>query len=235
MLASYLDILSDRERQRYRRLQLEPDRRQYLVAHVLLRTALSRAAGGEVDPRRWRFTENDRGKPAVTPAEGLPCLHFSLSHCSGLAVVAVSSTCAVGVDIEPLKRTGTPTPLDTILGPGERAWLQSRPPPVRWTDFTRLWTVKEAYAKLVGHGLSLDFTSFEVALDPVRMVRTETGGPQPDDLRLETREIHMGRRRYHLSLAARRPPVGVLAVTLRVLDSPLVELQHEQSTGGGRQ
>jgi 4'-phosphopantetheinyl transferase len=225
---SYLAILDDSERQRYRRLRRESDRRRYFAAHVLLRAALSRAAGGEVDARRWRFTEDDYGRPSVAPAAGLPCLHFNLSHSEALAVVAVSSTCAVGIDVEVLRPNSASGPLDAVLAPGERAWLSRRPPAGRWIDFTRLWTLKEAYAKLVGHGLSLDPASFEVALDPVRMVRTETGAPQPDGLHLETHEIRIDDDPYQLSLAARSPSAGAPAVTLRVASWPLVDSHRDQ-------
>jgi 4'-phosphopantetheinyl transferase len=225
---SYLAILDDSERQRYRRLRRESDRRRYLSAHVLLRTALSSAAGGEVDPRCWRFAEDDHGRPSVAPAAGLPCLHFSLSHSEELAVAAVSSTCAVGVDVEMLQRSSARAPLDAVLAPSEHAWLSVRPPADKWVDFTRLWTVKEAYAKLIGRGLSLDFSSFEVALGPVRMMRAETGRQQPHDLHLETHEIRIGDDSYQLSLAARSPSDGAPAVTLRVVSWPLLYSHHDQ-------
>ena len=228
---SYLDIVSDRERQRWRRLRLESDRRRYLVSHVLLRTVLSRTVEGTVEPCRWQFGESENGKPVIAAAAGLPpSLNFNLSHSEQLAVVAVSSTCPVGVDIEPLYRITGPDPTDTVLSPGELTWLRSRPLAARRVDFVRLWTVKEAYAKLLGRGLSLDFASFEVALDPVRMVRTETGGPPLDDLYLETRELQMRDGSYHLSLAAWRPPGGELGVTLHTLDSRFTESHRDDLT-----
>jgi phosphopantetheinyl transferase len=224
---SYFNILNNYEKQKYHRFLSESDRQQYLVSHVLLRKVLSHTTGGEVDPCHWRFTQNTHGKLAIDTKSGLPALHFNLSHSRGLAVVAVSLTCPVGVDIEPLNRTIDSDCLFAILSSGERAWLKSRPHTLRGEDFTRIWTVKEAYAKLLGMGFSLDFTSFEVALDPVRIVQTESGGLQPGDHYLETRKIRMPYDTYHLSLVARYPSVGELTVTLRILsDLSFINVQH---------
>ena len=221
----YLDILSEQEKQRYHRFRLESDRQQYVVSHALLRMALSRATGGEVDPRCWQFTEDSRGKPMIAATAGLPYLNFNLSHSGHAAAIAVSLTCPLGIDIEPAVQTVNFDIFDSMLSAGERAYLNSRPASLRQLDFVRLWTLKEAYAKLLGRGLSLDFTSFEIMLDPVRLAHTETNKSQPDDLYLETCGIEMPDSGfYQLSLAALRALKGGTEVTLHVLDSSFIEL-----------
>ena len=212
------NILSNSEKRKFRRLLLESDRHRYLVSHTLLRKVLSYTVGGEVEPGRWLFTRNKYGKPAVDTKAQLPNLYFNLSHSGRLAVVAVSLTCPVGVDIEPVIRTiDAEAHLDAVMSTGERAWLKSCPITLRGENLTRIWTVKEAYAKLIGKGFSLDFESFEVTLDPMRIVRTEFCGQHPDDLYLETRKIRILDGHYHLSLAALCPQAGEIGVTLRVL------------------
>ncbi len=223
--AVYLDILSAEERRRYRRFRLESDRQQYVVSHALLRMALSRAAGEAIDPRSWQFTEDSRGKPMIATTAGLPSLNFNLSHSGQAAAIAVSLTCPLGVDIEPAVQTIDLDIFDSMLSAGERTYLSSRPASLRQLDFVRLWTLKEAYAKLLGKGLSLDFTSFEIMLDPVRLAHTETNKSQPDDLYLDTCEIEMPDNGfYQLSLAALHAFKGETEVTLHVLDSSFIEL-----------
>ena len=223
--AVYLDILNEQERRKYHQFRLESDRQQYVVSHALLRMALSRATEGEVDPRCWQFTEDSRGKPMIAATAGLPSLNFNLSHSGRAAAIAVSSTCQLGVDIEPAVQTIDFDIFNGMLSAGERAYLDSRPASLRRLDFVRLWTLKEAYAKLLGKGMSLDFTSFEIMLDPVRMAHTETNEPQPDDLYLGTCEIEMPDNGfYQLSLAARRSLKGETEVILHILDSLFIEL-----------
>jgi len=224
--AVYIDMLCEQEMQRYYRFRLESDRQQHVVSHALLRMALSRVTGGEVDPRSWRFTEDSRGKPVIAPMSGLPSLNFNLSHSGSVAAIAISSTCPLGVDIEPVVQSPDTDILDSILSTGELAYLNSRPALLRQLDFVRLWTLKESYSKLLGRGLSLDFSSFEIMLDPVRMSYTETNEPPPVDLYLETCEIEMPDSSfYQLSLAARRVLKGETEVVLHVLDSLFIE-QH---------
>ncbi len=223
LLASYFDILSNFEKQNYYRLRLESDRRCYLVSHVLLRLVLSTTVGGTVERYRWQFMENMYGKLEIDATTGLPCLNFDLSYCRELAVVAVSSAFPVGVDVKPLIGTISINPIDTVLSHNEQAWLNSRPPGIQMMDFTRLQTVKESYAKMLGLDSSLDFTSFEVALDPVQMVQTETGGRHPDDLYLETQKIQTRNSSYFLSLAVRHPPVEEPQVISHYLELPLIK------------
>ncbi len=231
--SDYLDMMSNKEKQRFRRLRLESDRRRHLVSRVLLRTALSCTAKEKVDPRCWRYGTNKHGKPVIATTAGLPRLNFSLSHSKRLAVVAVSSTSDVGVDVESLDRTIVVDPANIVLSPGEHAWLGSRPPASRGLDFVKLWTVKEAYVKLLGRGIFLDFSSFEIAMDPLRMVRTETGAEHPPDLHLTTQEIRMRDGLYQLSLAVECSPLRNPKVVLHVFDSQLIESKHHHLLRAG--
>lgn len=224
------NILSNSEKIRYRRFLFESHRHQYLASHTLLRKVLSYTVGGEVEPGRWLFTRNKYGKPAVDTKAQLPNLHFNLSHSGGLAVVAVSLTCPVGVDIEPLCKTIEADHIDFVISTGEREWLKSRPFTHRGEDFTRIWTVKEAYAKLLGKGFSLDFESFEVALEPLRIIRKKFPCQHADDLYLETRKIRILDDKYSLSLAAWCTQVGEVRVKLQILsDLSSLDAKYDDS------
>lgn len=227
---NYSEILSDQEQERWHRFREASDRKRYLVSHIFLREVLSYITEGAVDPHCWRFTEKKYGKPAIDTTTELPFLHFSLSCTQDVAVVAVSPSCPVGIDIEPFYRPVNTSLIDTVLSPGEKTWLQNRPSDVMLEDITRLWTVKEAYAKLLGFGHSLDFSSFEVTLDPVRIVRTERGKPQPKNLFLETWEIIIQDSSFHVSLAARCPSGSRLKITSFVPDSPFIKSMYNNLT-----
>jgi 4'-phosphopantetheinyl transferase len=61
--------LSDSERARCRRFLFEEDRVSFIVAHALLRTALSRYAAAS--PGEWRFSTSGHGRPEISSSENL--------------------------------------------------------------------------------------------------------------------------------------------------------------------
>ena len=86
---------------------------------------------------------------------------LSLSHSSGWGAAAVCEPWAlVGIDLE----TVAPRPksfLETMAHDSEWApWMQADP-----EEQTRLWTLKEAVAKLLGTGLSVGFWDIRFPLD----------------------------------------------------------------------
>ncbi len=155
-LAAAHTLLDSEERARSRRFVHLHDRRLYVVAHALLRYALSVVAPAR-EPAAWRFTAEPRfGKPRVVQP---PCpLSFSLSHTPGLAACAVTLEAQLGIDVEPRDRT--PPQTDGILSLGEQRQLAELHPEARSEAFFRRWTLKEAYAKALGLGLSLSFDRF---------------------------------------------------------------------------
>jgi phosphopantetheine--protein transferase-like protein len=143
------------------------DRERYLAARMLLRHALSKGSGGAVAPNDWRYTEGPHGKPALAP--GFPALEFNVSHSENCVAVGVSVAGPIGVDIECLdsdRRTGV---IYEVLTESERVRLQKLPADERWPEFVRIWTAKEACSKALGLGLSLDFQTMDVQIDPLRV------------------------------------------------------------------
>lgn len=155
---AYRNVLSDKERHRESRFQFEADRRQFLFAHVLLRVVLSEYLGCRATA--IQFGQNFYGKPTLLHplASGL---EFNISHTSGLAVCAVGTGCQVGVDVERASRDVDELALARrYFSRSEYELLASAPAMNRRQVFYRLWTLKEAYIKARGIGLSIPLADF---------------------------------------------------------------------------
>jgi 4'-phosphopantetheinyl transferase len=78
-------------------------------------------------------------------------------------ICAVRIGGAVGVDVECAARDIDPRLFQSpYLSRDEAAAIAARAPPARARAFLRLWTLKEAYAKARGLGMSLPFDSFSI-------------------------------------------------------------------------
>jgi 4'-phosphopantetheinyl transferase len=203
-------MLDESERSTLALLRRADARDSFLTGHILLRRALSRAAKNRVPPDGWRFTRSAGGRPEVAADVGIGALSFSLSRSSGLAAVAVTGAagCEVGVDAE---RVDTPLaciPDDVALSPAEQWRLARDPPGERSAQFLKLWTLKEAYAKLRGRGVCMTLERIEIDCGSGRLMGTEEGDEPPADLHLITRQVRTPRGTYWISLAA-QCPVGV--------------------------
>ena len=88
-------------------------------------------------------------------------VQFNLSHTLDLAVLSVTSRCAIGVDIETTRQIA-PELARRFFSQAENKTLDNLCTS-RWTEtFLRIWTAKEAVAKAVGLGLALDFRGFDI-------------------------------------------------------------------------
>ncbi len=174
LLERQLATLSAEERKRQRRPVSERDRKQFLVSHALVRHALSRYA--PVPPGEWQFELNPYGRPSIREPAAWRSLRFNLSHTEGRAVVAVAWEMDIGVDVES-------TALERDLGeiaerffsPLEIAQLRSWP-----EAFFDFWTLKEAYIKARGMGLSIPLDSFSIVLGDTEEPRILFHQGRPD-------------------------------------------------------
>jgi hypothetical protein len=93
------------EDERCKRFAFDDDRRDYAVAHALLRRLLSHRHA--VSPEAWRFEATPSGKPRVAADFAALPLAFSLSHARGLVACAVSEDAEVGIEVDPPIRSPT--------------------------------------------------------------------------------------------------------------------------------
>jgi phosphopantetheine--protein transferase-like protein len=78
----------------------------------------------------------------------------NLTHTDGAVAVAVAATGQVGVDVEDLTRTIDPRDgFERMFTEAEWTWIHKAHTTER---FLRLWTLKEAWSKAIGLGLSAD-------------------------------------------------------------------------------
>jgi len=186
-LAADAAVLDADEQARAARFHRDSDRALYRAAHVLLRNALSRQAAPP--PAAWRFVRGAHGRPEidtdVCPDTG--GLRFNLTHTPGLVCCALTRNLTVGVDAECLRRVRDARALaERFFAADEAAAVAAAGPPGSAAEaltFQSLWTLKEAYVKAVGRGLSLglDRFAFRLAGDtPARIqLRSEADAAHP--------------------------------------------------------
>lgn len=158
-LRGYEALMDAAERERRQRFRLPKSRLIYLVARALLRMTLSRYA--DVEPARWHFETNDYGRPYIAAPEIDRDLRFNLSHTDGLVVLAITEGCEIGVDVESIHRQlDTAEIAPTVFEASELSAFRTAPEAQRRDMFFAFWTLKEAYIKARGMGLSLPLDGF---------------------------------------------------------------------------
>lgn len=173
-LQSFGRVLNDEERVRAERFHFSEDRRSYACAHALTRCALEAASG--IPARDINFRTGHYGKPEIDggtdkggPEKGR--LRFNLSHSRGLVCCAVTRGRDVGVDVERVARDADIDGLARqVFAADEAAYLRQLEGCARRDAFFAIWTLKEAYTKAVGRGLSIPLDGFSVRLDPPSLV-----------------------------------------------------------------
>ena len=159
-----LTWLTAEEQQRVGRLS-GVARAEFLASRWLIRRALSEASGHDVQ--------------ACCPAPGRtvasqspPGWRLSLSHSHGLVGCALSSSGAVGLDLEPLvRKTQWQAIVRRWFSEPERDWLLARND---HREFLKVWTLKEAWLKATGRGIANNLQTLTVHED------FTLGGDQPN-------------------------------------------------------
>jgi 4'-phosphopantetheinyl transferase len=125
----------------------------------LVRAALSHVY--HVPPEGWRFRAGPRGRPEAECSGHAP--GFSLSHSNNLIACMVAADRACGIDVEELRAIEDPLLVAAgAFAPTELAQMRSLSGEHLLERFYSLWTLKEAYLKARGTGLTagLDAVSF---------------------------------------------------------------------------
>lgn len=128
-------------------IRARPDR---AIAHIALRLLIERAIGESLE--RLPFTISASGKPSLPDVP----LAFNLSHCDGMALVAIGPSGPIGIDIEPVGRQlGTLQSRAGRIEAAARTLASGRPLPGRGTSrLLAAWVRIEAFAKADGAGVA---------------------------------------------------------------------------------
>jgi 4'-phosphopantetheinyl transferase len=199
--AALVGLLSDAETERRSSFLYEQDRTLYAAAHGLLRLSLSALDGR--DPKLHRFICGPNGRPELCEADPRLDLRFNISHTSGLVAVVTTKGLACGVDVEDLTRLDKVADrlARSVLTPDERAVFEGFEPAARPVCFAELWTLKEAWLKAVGRGLTIEPN--EVAVRFAQDRSPMLCGPEGERWELESMPVG---ERHRLGLALRRAP-----------------------------
>ena len=124
-------------------------------SRVFLYDCLTRFTGELIAKATHPLKKTEFGKPYI---EDFP-LHFNLSHTDGLIICLVCDGYEVGVDCERVRANHSQERIaKRYFTDLERAYIACSDDP---TDaFYIIWTLKEAYIKCTGKGLSQGLSSF---------------------------------------------------------------------------
>jgi len=166
-IAQACDGMTAAEHARFDRFRHDSDRHMFALGRLMARTLVGRALG--ISPTAWTWREGPHGRPEIDrPATDL---QFNLSHSAGLVICVLARGREVGVDVEDLtRRAPDPAVVPRYLAPVEADDVHAHGE--RWRDrFLAYWTLKEAYLKARGVGISLPLSeiAFTLTADGARI------------------------------------------------------------------
>lgn len=148
--------------------QADDRKTQHKLAYSLLRECLK--------PYGIEYTDDTplllgkHGKPSL---EEYPHIHFNLSHSSGIAACVVSDAeCGIDCENVGLYRQKV---ADRVCTEAEKAMLAEASGKELDLLFFRLWTLKEAFIKAIGVGLSYPMNTVGFSFDGDEIECTEDG------------------------------------------------------------
>jgi 4'-phosphopantetheinyl transferase len=157
-LQKWTSWLTSEEATRLSGYRYREDRELFIARHGLAREGIARELS--LPPESIRLINRPSGKPGWNANEfsySETDIDVSLSRTTGMVATAVCRTNCVGVDIEHIHSLPE---LHTLaiqnLHPTEWSEWTNLPEARRLKAYYRLWVVKEAFAKALGVGLSLE-------------------------------------------------------------------------------
>lgn len=209
-------ILSSEEQSRYLRFRIPKVRTEFCAAHAMLRFALSKYSSilpYNVLPSGWQFTYDNYGKPSIASPRSSG-IYFSLTHTSTMVACAISQVDKIGIDVEDAKRSiDYEAVAQRIFSKQELEEFAAIESPSKGGFFFTIWTLKEAFTKAIGLGLSMPVqrVSFhveqgrilfsdpsELDVEPVWSFNIHDEGPH----RLAIAQVgpHLNLKYFHLDL-----------------------------------
>ena len=122
----------------------------FLATRALVRKVLAHYTG--IPSASLEFARREQGKPYLANAPSP--IYFNLSHSGNFAVLAVTTLGEIGVDIETIRPRNFLAIAERYYHADELKQLLATPEAEREPLFFKLWTLKEAFFKATGGGIS---------------------------------------------------------------------------------
>mgnify|MGYP001821746192 CR=1 FL=1 len=154
-----LEVLSSDESNRAERFIRHEDRRRFVAARSWMRTVV--AGYVDLEPSRIRFTYGPVGKPELQNYG----LSFNLAHSQDFALLGISASGPIGVDIEVVRPdVFSREAAALVLSSNELAAVEDATDTD--TAFLTAWVRKEAYVKAFGTGLERSLSAVTLGEAP---------------------------------------------------------------------
>lgn len=156
------EMLCDWRKEKLDKLKVEDAILTSAGAGLLVQRALKKSFGISKNDIKIRY--NEMGKPYL---KGFENCFFNIAH-SGNYCVVVTDDSECGVDIE-TKDDINYAVTRRLFTDKERSAVEDAPEDEKQIVFRKIWTMKEAYLKLNGTGISVPLKSFEVTTDSCKV------------------------------------------------------------------
>jgi 4'-phosphopantetheinyl transferase len=152
-------LLSADEIERASRFKFGKDQHKYIICRGILRTLIGRYL--EIDPEKVQISYSKYGKPFQPTG----MLKFNLAHCRNLVLYAFCQKQEIGVDLECIREIDdAPGIASRFFSVPENEIFQATSIADQTKMFFSLWTLKEAFVKAIGDGLSYPLDKFKVSV-----------------------------------------------------------------------
>lgn len=146
-------VLSEDERARAARFVYPRHHRRFAICRAALRSILGRYLSTR--PIDVRFATGPHGKPALAAAGSSSGIRFSVSHSDRLALVAITHSREVGIDVERIRPDVQMLDIARrYFGHADAQTMASLGPEDLPAAFFRCWCSHEACVKALGVGLA---------------------------------------------------------------------------------
>lgn len=164
ILLNYEKFLSNSELENMNNFHQKQQQKQYLLTRVFLRSVLSQYIKN-ILPIDWVFSKNSYGKPFISNKPLSKSIKFNLSHTEKLIVLAIVLDNEIGVDTEyTLKNFEYLDIAKIYFSENELIYLLNSPDDKQKNCFFDIWTLKEAFVKATGKGLTFPLNQFSLEL-----------------------------------------------------------------------
>jgi len=172
-------VLSSDELEQYQRFYFSEDSHRYLVSHALVRHVLSKYEA--ISPSEWVFVCTPRGRPEIANLD-VSALRFNLTHTTGLVACIVSLDHDCGIDAEYIvERRDLLGVAQKMFSDIEFGELQQLTGQEQLEYFFSRWTLREAYVKATGIGISFPTSKLLFECKGDLMIRLEFDPKLDDD------------------------------------------------------